>query len=81
MSTQSSADSFALASQALILKASVLLAVILCTTRFISGRNYRADSSNYGGMRKAAPLPYWIPYLGHFFPLMINPMPFLQTCR
>ena len=76
-----SADATALASQALILKALVLFAVIACTTRFITGRSYRAGPSSHGDTSRVATCPYWIPYLGHLLPLMVNPARFLQKCR
>ena len=65
------------------LQLSILLAVIACSTRFISGRNYASDLSRNGTSgdgRKVATLPYWFPYLGHLLPLTINPDRFLQKC-
>ena len=61
----------------------ILLAVIACSTRFISGRSYTSNSSldgTSGDGRKAATFLYWFPYLGHLLPLIVNPDGFLQSC-
>ncbi|KAL2036993.1 hypothetical protein N7G274_010278 [Stereocaulon virgatum] len=81
MNTQFVADAIASASQSLTIKALILLGVIACTTRFISGRNYKTELSNYGDASKVATLPYWVPYLGHIFPMLLNPMRFLHSCK
>lgn len=69
---------------AIALQLCILLAVIACSTRFISGRNYyNSDSSRDGPTengRKVATLPYWFPYFGHLLPLTINPDRFRQRC-
>ena len=61
----------------------ILLVVIACSTRFISGINYVSSLSRNGtngSGRKVATLPYWFPYFGHSLPLTINPDRFLQKC-
>lgn len=66
-----------------ILQLFILLAVVACSTRFISGRRYTSDMSpnrSNGDARKVATLPYWFPYFGHLLPLTINPDSFLQKC-
>ena len=59
----------------------VILTVIACSTRFISGKNYTSDLSsndNNRPVRKVAIIPYWFPYLGHMLPFIINHDRFLQ---
>lgn len=65
------------------LQAVVLLAffLIACICRMISGRKYHQNSSRVRDLKTAAIIPYWIPFLGHLFSLMLDPDRLLKVSR
>lgn len=67
--------------QVILIQILVLIALVACSTRFMTGWKYQSDLSTNEAIRKPATIPYWIPYLGHLLPLAINPSRFLQKCR
>lgn len=48
------------------------LAVILCTTRLLSGRRYEAKHTGEENAGEIPTYPYWIPYIGHFFSIFYD---------
>lgn len=65
----------------IVIQVLILIVVIACSTRFISGWNYSSEVSIDESTRRPAMIPYWVPYLGHLIPLTVNPSHFLQKCR
>ena len=51
----------------LLLQLFSALAVIVCTTRLLSGRRYKAKHTGEENLGEIPTYPYWIPYVGHFF--------------
>ena len=53
----------------------------LCYTRVRSGVLYKSKGTDGQALRKVPLLPYWFPFLGHFFALLANPVQFLEDSR
>ncbi|KAL9125948.1 MAG: hypothetical protein Q9217_004926 [Psora testacea] len=48
-----------------------------CSTRLTSGRRYKSKLASHDSKQMSIPLPYWLPYFGHFFQLFYNWRAFL----
>lgn len=59
----------------------VLLILIACFTRILSGIVGQSKSLNAEGLRSVAMLPYWVPLVGNLFSFVAKFEDFLQQTR
>lgn len=55
--------------------------MVACCSRILSGREYRRVISDSGDLKTVATIPYWIPFFGHLFSLMVEPERLLEVSR